>query len=95
MFIVSITYKVELNQVDNFLDEHIMFLKQEYKNKNFILSGRKEPRTGGIIISPLKSQADLEKVLNKDPFKRENLANYNIIEFTPSMFSDELEFLKP
>jgi uncharacterized protein YciI len=49
MFIINLKYKVELTQIDQFLNEHIEFLNAQYESGNFLASGRKEPRTGGII----------------------------------------------
>lgn len=93
MFIVSLTYKAELGQVDKFLNEHVDFLKRQYDSGNFILSGRKVPRTGGIIISSIKSKDKLKEVLKRDPFHRESLADYEITEVIPTMSSEELKFL--
>lgn len=94
MFIVSLTYTSDLKEIDKFLLEHIEYLKIQYKKGNFIASGRKIPRTGGIILSKLDNINDLEKVLNQDPFKINNLAKYEIQEFVPSMTSDEFINLK-
>jgi uncharacterized protein YciI len=50
MFIISLTYICDLKEVDKILPEHIDYLKIQYKKGNFIASGRKVPRTGGIIL---------------------------------------------
>lgn len=94
MFIINLTYKVGLKEVDEYLDMHIDFLKKQYVEGNFIASGRKEPRTGGIIFSSLKSKEKLQAIIEDDPFKLNDLAVYDIIEFIPNMTSLELEFLK-
>lgn len=94
MFIVSLTYKCDLEKVDEFLDDHIVFLKSEYAKGNFIASGRKVPRTGGIILSKLKSKEALETIIKTDPFYKNSIAEYEIIEFVPSMIGDEFENLK-
>jgi len=78
MFIISLTYIVNLEKVDELLQLHVEYLKEQYKKGNFIASGRKIPRTGGIIFSKLKSLEKLQEVLNKDPFKINNLATYKI-----------------
>ena len=44
MFIISLTYKAELTKVDQFIQEHIEYLDQQYAQGNFLLSGPKEPR---------------------------------------------------
>ena len=94
MFIVSLTYICELEEIDKILPEHIEYLKNQYKKGNFIASGRKIPRTGGIILSKLDNKEKLEKVLNEDPFKINNLAKYEIQEFISSMTSNEFLNLK-
>jgi uncharacterized protein YciI len=94
MFIVSLTYICDLKEVDKILPEHVEYLKKQYKKGSFIASGRKIPRTGGIILSKLDNKETLEKVLNEDPFKINNLAKYELQEFIPSMTSDEFLNLK-
>jgi len=94
MFIVSLTYICELEKVDKIIPEHIEYLKIQYEKGNFIASGRKVPRTGGIILSKLDDIQELEQVLNEDPFKIHNLATYDIQEFIPSMTSNEYINLK-
>jgi uncharacterized protein YciI len=51
MFIVDITYKVPLEKIDEHMKAHVQFLNRYYQSKNFIVSGRKVPRDGGIIIA--------------------------------------------
>ncbi len=94
MFIINLTYKVELDEVDNYLEEHIDYLKKQYADGIFIASGRKVPRTGGIILSKVKDKERLIEVLDRDPFKINDLAEYQIIEFIPSMTSKALEIIK-
>ncbi|MEL6720389.1 MAG: YciI family protein [Bacteroidota bacterium] len=94
MFIIELTYKVGLDKVEEYLEEHIEYLKKQYANKVFIASGRKVPRTGGVILSKWEDKEELLKILAEDPFKRNDLADYRIIEFIPSMTSEALEVLK-
>jgi len=91
MFIISLTYKVSLDKIDDELDNHVEYLKEEYALGHFQASGRKIPRTGGIILSKIKDRNELDRVIQKDPFYQKNLADYEIIEFVPSMTSDELK----
>jgi len=94
IFIISLTYIVDLEKVDELLPLHVEYLKEQYEKGNFIASGRKVPRRGGIIFSKLKSLEKLQEVLNQDPFKINNLATYKIQEFMPSMTSNEFINLK-
>lgn len=93
MFIINLTYKTELEKVDQFLNEHIEFLNEQYALGNFLASGRKIPRTGGIILSNVGNGLELKKIIEKDPFKKNELADYEIIEFVPSKTCEELKFL--
>jgi uncharacterized protein YciI len=54
------------------------------------MSGRKEPRDGGIIIAHAASRAELEAVLRDDPFAQAGLATYAITEFVPTMTAEAL-----
>ncbi|MEM9919890.1 MAG: YciI family protein [Bacteroidota bacterium] len=94
MFVIELTYKVALEKVDEYLEAHIDYLKQQYADKTFIASGRKIPRTGGMILSKINSKEELLEILAKDPFKMNDLADYKIVEFIPSMTSKEFEVLK-
>ncbi|GGK15816.1 hypothetical protein GCM10007962_07590 [Yeosuana aromativorans] len=93
MFIINLTYKTQLDKIDQYLNEHIDFLNEQYELENFLVSGRKIPRTGGIILSKASSKLELEKIIEKDPFKINELADYEITEFVPSKTSEELKFL--
>jgi len=93
MFIINLTYKTELERVDTFLNAHIDFLNDQYEQGHFLASGRKVPRTGGIILSNISSKSDLEEIIANDPFKKNELAHYELIEFVPSKTCNELRFL--
>lgn len=93
MFIIDLTYKVPLEQVDKFLHEHIEFLNEQYDQNNFIASGRKVPRTGGIILARITDRKEVENIIEKDPFRINNVADYAITEFIPGKTSEELKFL--
>ncbi len=85
---------VELEKVDELLPQHVEYLKNQYEKGNFIASGRKVPRTGGIILSKLNSLEKLQNIVNEDPFKINNIAKYDIQEFIPSMTSHDFINLK-
>ena len=93
MFIINLTYKTELKEVEQFLQKHVEFLDEQYELGHFLASGRKVPRTGGIILSNIKSKAELESIIAKDPFKANAIADYELIEFIPSKTCPHLIFL--
>lgn len=91
MFIVHITYKAPLSEVDKYLQAHREFLDYYYKQGLFLVSGPKKPRTGGILIALTKDRAFLESILQKDPYYLAEIADHELIEFTPIMHRDELK----
>lgn len=93
MYIVSLTYKASLEAIDKELNNHIAFLKEQYAQGHFLASGRKIPRTGGIILATTKDKEELNKILEQDPFKQNNLADYEVTEFIPTMTNENLKFL--
>jgi uncharacterized protein YciI len=94
MFIISLTYKVSTSVVDEHLAAHVEFLKEQYARGNFLASGRKVPRTGGIILSNISGKEEVEKVIAQDPFNQNGVADYEIVEFVPSMTCQQLDFIK-
>ena len=85
MFVILLNYVKPLSEVDRFVAQHREFLERYYASGHFLLSGRKEPRTGGVILANAETRAEVESIVLDDPFKREQIAEYEIIEFLPSM----------
>jgi len=93
MYIVSITYKCKLTEIEDHLAAHVAFLDRYYSVGNFIASGRKNPRTGGVILANVDSRDELDRILEEDPFKVNHLANYEVIEFIASKTTVEANFM--
>ncbi len=94
MYIINLQYTQPLEEVDALIDEHIEFLKRQYKKGIFIASGRKIPRTGGIILVRNISLEELDKIIAQDPFNINGVAEYSMTQFTPTMMAEGLEGLK-
>lgn len=92
MFVISLCYKKELSDVDKHIAAHVKFLKKYYALGTFIMSGRKVPRTGGVIIANAASLDELNDILIEDPFYVAGVAKYDVTEFEPTMF---VELLRP
>ena len=90
MFIVTLTYTAPLERIDAYLPAHRAWLEEHYARGLFLMSGRKEPRDGGIIIAHAASRAELEAALRDDPFGQAGLATYAITEFVPTMTAEAL-----
>ena len=91
MFIVNLTYIKPLDEVEKHLEKHIDFLNQYYTKGLFIASGRKNPRTGGIILVRAKNKEAVQEIIAHDPFYQNEIAQYEIIEFEASKYCPELK----
>lgn len=88
MFIAILTYKKALEEVDSFLQAHRNYLAEHYASGDFIASGPQTPRVGGVIMMKARNRASADSIIAQDPFKINGIADYQIIEFTPTMVCD-------
>jgi len=93
MFIINLNYIVPLDELDKHMDAHVKFLQKYYKQNIFIASGRKVPRTGGIILALADSKEQVEELIREDPFYTHKLAEFSITEFLTSQCHPELKKL--
>jgi uncharacterized protein YciI len=93
MFIIELTYKAPLSEIDACMNAHMKFLREHYAAKRFLLSGRKVPRDGGIIFARGESREEIEAIAKADPFVTGGLADVRIIEFRQSQRAENIEAL--
>lgn len=91
MFVVDLKYIAPLEQLDAHMTEHVHFLNKYYKLNVFLTSGRKIPRTGGIILAVAGSKEIIEEIMREDPFCKLGLAEVRITEFRTSQFHPEMK----
>jgi uncharacterized protein YciI len=91
MFVVDLNYIAPLEKIDAIMGDHMKFLRKYYKQNTFIASGRKLPRTGGIILVLAKSKEEVESIINEDPFVVNKLAEYRVTEFRVSQVHSALK----
>jgi uncharacterized protein YciI len=91
MFIIELIYKAPLTDIDAHMAAHVVFLKKYYTSGNFLVSGRKIPRDGGIIVAVGKNRQQIEAIVKEDPFYQHELADFRIIEFRASQRADDIQ----
>jgi uncharacterized protein YciI len=91
MFIIELTYKAGLAEIDAHMAAHVVFLKKYYAAGNFLVSGRKVPRDGGIILAVGESRRHIEAIAAEDPFCARGLADFRVIEFRASQRADDIQ----
>ncbi len=93
MFVILLTYKAPLSEVDKYLKSHRDFLEDHYKKGLLLASGPLKPRTGGILVALTEDREKLEDVLKQDPFYLADISDYELFEFTPVKHRDEIKEL--
>lgn len=93
MFSVSLTYIKPLSEVDKYLTAHLEYLEKHCQLNHFILSGRKVPRTGGVILINVDTEKELDNILQEDPFYSAGIADYEITKFMPTMANRKMSSL--
>jgi len=90
MFVIELIYKAPLAEIDGSMRAHMKFLKKYYAAGNFLVSGRKIPRDGGIILAVGESRERIEAIAREDPFFARGLAEFRVIEFRASQRADDV-----
>lgn len=93
MFIIKLSYKAPLSEVDKYLQAHREFLDYHYHQGLLLASGPIVPRTGGIIIAATNDRDYLASVMKEDPYHLADIADYEFIEFTPVKHCEVLKDL--
>ncbi|MDQ2643190.1 MAG: YciI family protein [Myxococcota bacterium] len=91
MFIVELIYKAELAEIDAAMKPHMAFLNQHYASGRFVMSGRKVPRDGGVILVTGDDRAEVEALVRQDPFVSRGLAEFRLIQFRVSQRAKSID----
>jgi len=87
--VVSLTYGADLDAIDAAMSDHVDWLGDAYANGLLLASGRKQPRTGGVIIA-IGNKNEVEALVAYDPFVSRGLASAEVMPFTASMAATPL-----
>ncbi|HTF80194.1 MAG TPA: YciI family protein [Cytophagales bacterium] len=93
MIILILTYKKSIEEVEKHLTEHNAFLDKYYALGQFMCSGPKNPRTGGVILAQQLTKAELLEIIKEDPFVEHDIVDFEIVEFIPTKYDHRLETL--
>jgi len=91
MFVIELIYKADLSEIDAHMKAHMKFLDKYYAAGNFLVSGRKIPRDGGIILAVGKDKPTVQAIVEEDPFVKHGLVEFRIIEFRASQRADDIQ----
>ncbi|WP_027005027.1 YciI family protein [Conexibacter woesei] len=94
MYVLTLTYIMPLEEVDRVRDAHMAWVAEQYEVGRFLVSGPRVPRDGGVILARQMDRDELDEVIASDPFTREGVAAYDVVEFRATTVVEELGALK-
>ena len=90
LYLILLDYLRPLPELETHLAAHREFLARHYAAGHFLLSGRREPRTGGVILARAGSLAEVSRWIDEDPFKQTGIASHEIIAWVPGMRAEDV-----
>ena len=90
MYLIVLDFTRPLDEVDRVASEHKAWLEGLRVAGTLLLSGRRNPRTGGVIVATAGSREAIDRLVEADPFHIAGVARHTVIEFRPSMAADDL-----
>ena len=90
-FIIIIHYLKAPEKISEVRPRHRKFLEGAYDKGITLFSGPQASGKGGIIAARGKSFEEVEILFRDDPYMKENVAKYQIIEFEPGHYQSFLD----
>lgn len=91
LFVVILNYIKEIEDINPFVAEHVTFLQDNYQKGHFIVSGARIPRYGGVILVRARDRQAVQEIIKQDSFYKNQVAEYQILEFNPSRHAEGFE----
>jgi uncharacterized protein YciI len=88
VFVLLLSYVRPLEEVDALMREHMAWLNEQYDAGRFVVSGRRVPRTGGVIVARGDDRAEIERIAASDPFVAGGVATCEVVQFRASQTAD-------
>ncbi|KNE79317.1 MULTISPECIES: YciI family protein [Streptomyces] len=96
MFVLELTYCAPADRIEALREAHMAWVDEQFEAGEFIASGPKKPRDGGVILAVGADRDRVEAIAASDPFAQEEVCEYRITEFTASRTAPPLrEYRQP
>ena len=82
-FLVEAIYAAPIEAVRDAYPRHRAWLQKGYDAGLFLVSGPKDPPTGGYLVARAESAEALKAMFEDEPFYKERLATFTFTEFQP------------
>jgi len=89
-YLVEVSYAAGHEQLAAVRNEHRAYVKTGFDKGMLLLAGAWSTKTGGMVVGKANSRDEIEEFCANDPFRKQRLADYRIIEFQPIMWQPTL-----
>ncbi|MEO4047823.1 hypothetical protein AAFN46_12125 [Pseudomonas sp. CAU 1711] len=93
MFIVMLRFAANKALAGQFMEGHKSWIRQGFADGVFLLTGSLLPGVGGGILAHNSSLEALHARVEADPFVAEGVVDAEIIELSPALADERLQFL--
>ncbi|KQT33789.1 hypothetical protein ASG29_05305 [Sphingomonas sp. Leaf412] len=83
MSLILLTYVASLEKVDALMPAHVEWVEAAMREGAFLVAGRRNPRTGGVILAHGTATA-VEAIAATDPFVTGGVATVEVVAFNAS-----------
>ena len=93
MFIILLKFGENKSQAGPHMDSHKAWIKRGREDGVFLLVGSLQPNAGGAILAHNASLQEIQARVDADPFVMEKIVSAEILEITPNMADERMQFL--
>ena len=93
MHIILLKFTDNRHSAAQHLPGHKAWLARGLEDGTVLMAGTLGSNLGGAILARGGSFANIQDRVNEDPFVRENIVHAEVLEFSPSVASEDLQFL--
>ncbi|WP_010162264.1 YciI family protein [Sphingomonas sp. PAMC 26617] len=90
--LILLDYGESVEAVDAQMPHHVAWLEKGFAEGVFLVAGRQNPRTGGVIVAR-GQKAEAEALAATDPFVTGGVATARVIQFNASFAAPEIAAL--
>jgi uncharacterized protein YciI len=86
MFVLLSRFQQPLDEINRYLAPHSEWVQKHYASGRFLVSGRREPWVGGVIVARAESEQEIQEILATDPLQQLGLVTYEVLTFDATDF---------
>lgn len=93
MYIILLQFTDNKHNAAKYLSGHKAWLARGLEQGMFLLAGTLGSNLGGAVLARGIARTKVQERVNEDPFVREHIVTAEVLEFSPSVASEDFQFL--